>query len=40
MAGRILSKPFELDEVSALVRRVLAENEKSPPPAGEGSNGR
>jgi DNA-binding NarL/FixJ family response regulator len=25
-----ISKPFELDEVSALVRRVLAENETSP----------
>ena len=29
-----ISKPFELDEVSALVRRVLAENETSPSPAG------
>lgn len=31
-----ISKPFDLDEVSALVRRVLAENEKSPSRTGEG----
>jgi two-component system NtrC family response regulator len=31
-----ISKPFELDEVSALVRRVLAENETSPSSAGGG----
>ena len=31
-----ISKPFELDEVSALVRSVLAENEASPSPAGGG----
>ncbi|MBI2001238.1 MAG: response regulator [candidate division NC10 bacterium] len=31
-----ISKPFELDEVSALVRRVLAENENTPPRTGGG----
>jgi DNA-binding NtrC family response regulator len=31
-----ISKPFELNEVSALVRRVLAENENSPSLTGEG----
>lgn len=31
-----ISKPFELDEVSALVRRVLAENENTPSSAGGG----
>jgi len=34
LRGRVyrgfISKPFELDEVSALVRRVLAENENNP----------
>jgi len=33
-----ISKPFELDEVSALVRRVLAEDESSPARTGEGSD--
>ncbi len=32
-----ISKPFELDEVAALVRRVLADNENSPSPTGRGS---
>jgi DNA-binding NtrC family response regulator len=32
-----ISKPFELDEVSALVRGVLAENESSPARTGGGS---
>ena len=31
-----ISKPFELDEVSALVRRVLAENENNPSRTGGG----
>ncbi|MBI2455824.1 MAG: response regulator [candidate division NC10 bacterium] len=31
-----ISKPFELYEVSALVRRVLAENENTPPRTGGG----
>ena len=29
-----ISKPFELDDVAALVRRVLAENESGPSPTG------
>jgi DNA-binding NarL/FixJ family response regulator len=32
-----ISKPFELDEVSALVRGVLAEDESSPARTGGGS---
>lgn len=31
-----ISKPFELEDVSALVRKVLAENEHTPPPTGDG----
>ncbi len=31
-----ISKPFELEDVSALVRKVLAESEHTPPPTGDG----
>ena len=37
MYRAFISKPFELDEVSALVRRVLAEDESSPARTGGGS---
>ncbi len=31
-----ISKPFELEDVSTLVRKVLAESEHTPPPTGDG----
>ena len=37
MYRAFISKPFELDEVSALGRRVLAEDESSPARTGGGS---
>jgi two-component system NtrC family response regulator len=37
MYRAFISKPFELTEVSALVRRVLAEDESSPARTGGGS---
>ncbi len=37
MYRAFISKPFELNEVSALVRRVLAEDESSPARTGGGS---
>jgi two-component system OmpR family response regulator len=36
MCRGFISKPFELDEVSALVRRVLAEDDSSPARTGGG----